>query len=303
MTVHCRGVFPRNENADGALMVVATAALGLVIGLVIGGLGGGGGALTVPALVYLLGLTAQDATTSSVLIVGISSLAGVLARIRDRSLVWRTALAFAVVGAPAAYLGGVLNHRVAQPVVLVTFAVVTVVAAAAMLVESRTTRDVEECVGAPDLTEQPTPPSVAGRDTGTALAVRPTHGRRRVLVRVGVVAGSGAAVGFLTGFLGVGGGFLVLPVLVIALRMPLPAAVGTSLLIMVGNSASALVSRIGDLDVDWTVVVPFTLASVIGTLLGRRLADRLPGAALTRIFALMLLLVGIFVGAESLLTG
>src|SRR5215212_4889500 len=139
-------------------MVVAMAALGLVIGLVIGGLGGGGGALTVPALVYLLGLTAQDATTSSVLIVGISP------------------------------LGGVLNHRVAQPVVLVTFAVVTVVAAAAMLVESRTTRDVEECVGAPDLTEQPTPPSVAGRDTGTALAVRPTHGRRRVLVRVGVVA-------------------------------------------------------------------------------------------------------------------
>ena len=71
-------------------MVVATAALGLVIGLVIGGLGGGGGALTVPALVYLLGLTAQDATTSSVLIVGISSLAGVLTRIRDRSLRWRT---------------------------------------------------------------------------------------------------------------------------------------------------------------------------------------------------------------------
>ena len=64
-------------------MVIATAALGLVIGLVIGGLGGGGGALTVPALVYLLGLTAQDATTSSVLIVGISSLAGAATRIRD----------------------------------------------------------------------------------------------------------------------------------------------------------------------------------------------------------------------------
>jgi uncharacterized protein len=284
-------------------MVVATAALGLVIGLVIGGLGGGGGALTVPALVYVLGLTAQDATTSSVLIVGISSLAGVLTRIRDRSLRWRTGFAFAVVGAPAAYLGGVLNHRVAAPVVLVTFAVVTVVAAAAMLVESRTTRDAEECPGTSDLAERPVPPSGPGRDTGTALAVRPTVGRRRVLVRVGVVACCGAAVGFLTGFLGVGGGFLVLPVLVIALRMPLPAAVGTSLLIMVFNSSSALVSRIGDLDVDWTVVVPFTLASVVGTLLGRRLADRLPGAALTRIFALLLLLVGIFVGAESLLTG
>src|SRR3954452_14265592 len=172
-------------------MVVATAALGLVVGLVIGGLGGGGGGLTVSALVYLIGLTAQDATTSSVLIVGISSLAGVLTRIRDRSLRWRTGFAFAVVGAPAAYLGGVLNHRVAQPVVLVTFAVVTVVAAAAMLVESRTTRDAEECTGAPDLAERSASSSGPGRDTGTTLAVRPTRARRRVLVRVGVVAGCG----------------------------------------------------------------------------------------------------------------
>ena len=122
-----------------------------------------------------------------------------------------------------------------------------------------------------------------------------------MLVRVGTVVGCGAAVGFLTGFLGVGGGFLVLPVLVIALRMPVTAAIGTSLLIMVLNAAAALASRSGDLAVDWAVVVPFTLASVVGTLLGRRVADRLSGTALTRIFAVLLLLVGIFVGAESLL--
>src|SRR3712207_6068937 len=126
-------------------MMIATVALGLVIGLVIGGLGGGGGALTVPALVYLLGLTAQDATTSSVLIVGISSLVGVAARIRDRDLRWRTGLAFAAVGVPVAYLGSVLNHRVAEPVVLVTFAAVTVLAAVAMLVESRTGGGADEC--------------------------------------------------------------------------------------------------------------------------------------------------------------
>ena len=163
---------------------------------------------------------------------------------------------------------------------LVTFAVVTVVAAAAMLVESHG-----------GVRRAPDPTTAGGPALTGAVAVATrtaTPGARPLRV----VAGCGAAVGFLTGFLGVGGGFLVLPVLVIALRMPLPAAVGTSLLIMVGNSASALVSRIGDLDVDWTVVVPFTLASVVGTLLGRRLADRLPGAALTRIFALLLLLRG-----------
>ena len=138
-------------------MVIATAALGLVIGLVIGGLGGGGGALTVPALVYLLGLTAQDATTSSVLIVGISSLAGAAVRIRD--VRWRTGLSFAAVGVPAAYLGSVLNHRVGEPVVLVTFAVVTVVAAVAMLVESRTAGGTEECVETPGPTARPAGPA------------------------------------------------------------------------------------------------------------------------------------------------
>jgi hypothetical protein len=263
-------------------MVIATAALGLLIGLVIGGLGGGGGALTVPALVYLLGLTAQDATTSSVLIVGISSLVGAAARRRDVN--WRTGLAFAAVGVPVAYLGSALNQRAGEPVVLATFAAVTVLAAAAMLVDSRA-----DC-------PPPTPPS----GNGTVL-VAPPAVRRRVLVRVATVVGCGAAVGFLTGFLGVGGGFLVLPVLVIALRMPLPTATATSLLIMVLNAASAMASRSGDLALDWAVVVPFTAASVVGTLLGRRVADRLSGAALTRIFAVLLLLIGIFVGVESLL--
>jgi uncharacterized membrane protein YfcA len=282
-------------------MVVATVALGLVIGLVIGGLGGGGGALTVPALVYLLGLTAQDATTSSVLIVGISSLAGAIVRIRGGDLRWRTGFAFAAVGVPAAYLGSVLNHRADQSVVLVTFAAVTVLAAAAMLVESRRGSGAEECAGT-DQIEGADPEPGPGGGAGTVVATRIAE-RRRSLVRMGTIAGCGAAVGFLTGFLGVGGGFLVLPVLVIALRMPLAAAIGTSLLIMVLNAASALVSRFGDLSVDWAVVVPFTLASVVGTLLGRRVADRLSGAALTRIFAVVLLLVGVFVGVESLLTG
>lgn len=268
-------------------MLVVTVALGLVIGLVIGGLGGGGGALTVPALVYLLGLTAQDATTSSVLIVGISALVGATTRIRDGSLHWRTGLAFAAVGVPAAYLGSVLNHRAGESVVLGTFAVVTALAAVAMLIESRT----QDCVDPPE--------PASGRVT---VVARPAV-ERRSLARIATIVGCGAAVGFLTGFLGVGGGFLVLPVLVIALRMPVPTAIGTSLLIMVLNSAAALASRVGDLAVDWTVVVPFTVASVAGTVLGRRVADRLSGAALTRTFAVLLLIIGIFVGVESLIGG
>ena len=277
-------------------MLVVTVALGLVIGLVIGGLGGGGGALTIPALVYLLGLTAQDATTSSVLIVGISSLAGAAVRLRDGGLRWGTGLAVAAVGVPTAYLGGVLNHRAGQAVVLVTFSAVTVLAAVAMLLESRG-GDCDDPPGDDPPGGDPAPAS--GR---VAVAARPVVDRR-ALIRIATVVGCGAAVGFLTGFLGVGGGFLVMPVLVIALRMPVPAAIATSLLIMVLNSAAALASRFGDLAVDWSVVVPFTLASVVGTLLGRRVAGRLSGAVLTRTFAVLLLIIGIFVGVESLMGG
>ena len=85
--------------------VVVAAALGLVMGAVIGGLGGGGGVLTVPALVYLLGQSAQDATTASVVVVGITAAAGVLARARTGGVDWRTGLVFGVVGLPAAWLG------------------------------------------------------------------------------------------------------------------------------------------------------------------------------------------------------
>jgi uncharacterized protein len=275
-------------------MMVAAAALGLVIGLVIGGLGGGGGVLTVPVLVYVLGLSAQDATTSSVIIVGTSAVVGALARIRCRGIEWRTAIGFGVVGIPAAYLGTLMNHHAGQSLLLLVFAAITLVAAVAMVLTGDNRGD-DVGVGAA---------AAAGLErggrTGTALAVRPVAGRTSVssltFVSCAIVAG------FLTGFLGVGGGFLVVPALVIVLRMPMSTAVGTSLMIIVLNAASSMVARIGAIDLDYRVVVPFTVAAVVGTILGKRIADRFSGVALTRAFAVMLALVGLFVGAQSLLT-
>jgi uncharacterized membrane protein YfcA len=112
---------------------VVAAALGIVVGVVIGGLGGGGGVLTVPALVYVLGQNAHDATTGSVLIVGVTALVGAVARIRERALDWRTGTGFGVVGIPAAYLGTLTNRHVDQAVLLMAFACLTLIAAAAML--------------------------------------------------------------------------------------------------------------------------------------------------------------------------
>jgi uncharacterized protein len=272
-------------------MTAAAAALGLLIGAVIGGLGGGGGVLTVPVLVYLLGQTAQGATTSSLLIVGVTAAAGTLARVRSHLVDWRTGLAFGVVGVPAAYLGVLLNERVAQPVLLLSFAGLTLVAAAALLLNSRP--------GAEPAHDTPDVPS-ADQRTGGLLTAQPTRTRGR-LATATIVTACGLTVGFLTGFLGVGGGFLAVPALVVALQMPMNLAVGTSLMIITLNAVSSLAPRLATAAIAWHVVVPFIIAAIVGSIIGKRVADRLSGTALARAFAVMLVAVGVFVAVESII--
>lgn len=258
------------------------AVLGLVIGVVIGGLGGGGGVLTVPALVYVLGMSAQDATTSSVVIVGTTAVVGVLARARGGLVRWRTGLALGAVGVPAAAAGSVLNQRVAEPVLLLSFSALTVLAAAAMILDSRRTSD----PGAPE----------AGAAAGVGTRTEP-----RVVARAAAIAGWGILIGFLTGFLGVGGGFLAVPVLVVVLRVAMTQAIGTSLLVITVNSAAAFATRAGVAELDPALLVPFTVTAVVGSAAGKLVSDRLSGPALTRAFAVLLLLVGAFVAVESVL--
>lgn len=278
-------------------MLAQAAGLGIVIGLVLGALGGGGGVLVVPALVYVLGQTAQDATTSSVIIVGITAITGTLARLSGGLIDWRTGLAFGVIGIPTAYLGTQLNRHVAQDVLLLAFAAVTLIAAAAMLVDIRRHRGQDLNPDDPDQVVDPGPSS----GTRTLLAARP--GARtcsEIAVMAGKVLLCGLAVGFLTGFLGVGGGFLVVPALVIVLRTPMTFAVGTSLMIIALNSMTSFVSRLGVAEFDWKIIVPFTVAAIVGAVIGKRLAGRLSGNLLTRAFAIMLMVVGGLVAAQSL---
>jgi uncharacterized membrane protein YfcA len=265
-------------------MIAAAAGLGLLIGLVMGGLGGGGGVLVVPALVYLLGQSAQDATTGSVVIVGVAAVGGVLTRVRG-GIDWRTGLSFGALGIPAAYLGARLNQHVAQPVVLLSFATLTLLTAAGLLLDTRR-RTAAECCRTP---------TGDGAD-GPPLRTAPPR-----LHTAGKVAACGLAVGFLTGFLGVGGGFLVVPALVIVLRMPMRLAVGTSLLIIVLNSASSFASRLGAVTLDWRVVVPFTVGAVLSCVAAKSLAHRLSGTTLTRAFAILLIAVGAFVAVQNVL--
>jgi len=272
-------------------MLVAAGALGLLIGVVIGGLGGGGGVLAVPVLVYLLGQDAHDATTGSVLIVGASAVVGAAVRRRNPGLYWRTGVAFGAVGIPAAYFGTLLNHRVSPSVLMLVFAAVILVAAAAMLLNGHVPEDDD-----PALAETG---NSTGGGTAVAVATRPATVRRTRLATAAKIIICGSVSGFLTGLLGVGGGFLVVPALVVVLRMPITLAIGTSLLIIVLNAVSSLAARLGDLHLDWTIVGPFAIAAIVGTLAGKRVADALSGAVLTRAFAVMLVLVGGFVAVQS----
>jgi hypothetical protein len=111
---------------------------------------------------------------------------------------------------------------------------------------------------------------------------------------------AGLAVGALTGFFGVGGGFVVVPVLVVALGFPMPVAVGTSLVVIALNSAVALGARSSaGLDLDPSVVVPFTVAAVAASLVGKQIGDRLPASTLTRTFGLLLVLIAGYVAVQA----
>ncbi|MCX4767742.1 sulfite exporter TauE/SafE family protein [Streptomyces sp. NBC_01275] len=234
-------------------LILALAA-GAVIGLALGALGGGGSVLAVPALIYLLGFTPIAATTAGLVIVAVTSATALPAHARDGHVRWRTGLLFAAAGIGPAVLGGALASRLSESALTCAFAAVAAVAAVRMLRPGRTPA------------------------TGP---VRPLR-----------AAGAGAGLGAVTGVLGVGGGFLAVPALVGVLGLAMREAVGTSLLVISVNSTAALAMRAGTADgLDWAVIGPFAAAAVLGAWDGKRLAARVSGGALQRIFALVLLAV------------
>ncbi|MGY1706190.1 sulfite exporter TauE/SafE family protein [Geodermatophilus sp. SYSU D00697] len=262
-------------------MSVAAVGLGLLIGVVLGALGGGGAVLTVPALVHVLGLDAQAATTASLFIVGTSAVVAALGHARSGRVRWGVGAGFGVAGIAAGFAGTALNQRVDPDVLLLAFSGVVLLAAAAMLAQTRS----------PD--RRPVPVAGPAADAG---APAPPTGRSRVVAVVGV----GLVVGFLTGFFGVGGGFVIVPALTLVLRLPMGHAVGTSLVVIAVNSGAALVARAGTAHFDWAVIAPFTLAAVAGSLVGKRVADRLDPSSLTRAFAVLLVVVALYTGGSAL---
>lgn len=268
-------------------MLALALPIGLVIGLTLGALGGGGSILTVPVLVYLLGQDPGAATTGSLLIVGVTALAGMAVHYRAGRVNVAQGVVFGVLGIAGTYVGSRLSAVVAPAVLLAAFSVLMLVVAALMVVRRRAQLRAE----------------TAG-EAGTGSPIGPVLQLQPSLVcdcpRVLKVVLAATAVGLLTGFFGVGGGFVVVPALVLALGFTMPVAVGTSLLVIAINSTSALLARMGQgVHLDWLLIGGFTLAAIAGSLLGGRLATRVRPQRLAAAFTILLVTVALYTAVRS----
>lgn len=233
-------------------MQAATLAAAVGIGLSLGLLGGGGSILTVPALVYLGGLPPFEATTASLVVVGLTSVSGALQHARHGNLERRSALAFAATGIPGSFAGSLLSRGIAASTQLLLFSLAMVAAGLAMLLRGE-----------------------------LSAAERPSMPR---------VLAAGAAVGVLTGFLGIGGGFLIVPALVLFAGVQMGQAIGTSLAVIAVNCAGGFAGRLTS-HIDWPATLGFTLVAIAGSFAGARLARRLAAAWLRRAFAVFVLVI------------
>jgi len=228
--------------------MVLVLALSILIGISLGLLGGGGSILTVPILAYVGGMSTKAAIASSLFVVGVTSAVGAISHARVGRVRWRTGALFGAAGMVGAYAGGRLAAHLPGRLLMILFGLMMVATAIAMLQRPRALRP-----GARDLP-------------------------------VAKVFAEGLVVGIVTGLVGAGGGFLVVPALVLLGGLPMEAAIGTSLVVIAMKSFAGLAGHLGHVAIDWPVTLGVTAVAVVGSYHGARLAGRLPPAVLRRGF-------------------
>ncbi len=264
------------------MRALLASPLGFLIGLSLGALGGGGSILAVPALVYAAGQSPKQATTTSLVLVALAALMGIVPHWRSGRVRLAAGTIFGLAGIGGSLLGSHWNKAVDPDVLLLAFSGLMLVAAYGMWrgAKNSSTPAVARSVGAAVAT--PTVPSVR-TDPSTILKV--------------VIAGT--VVGLLTGFFGVGGGFVIVPALVLALGFTMPEAIGTSLLVITINSVVALTTRLQSGSIEWGTVVAFTVASLLGVIVGSRIAGTRDSSSLQRWFVGLLVGVAIYTATRS----
>lgn len=252
-------------------MIVLALGLAILIGVSLGLLGGGGSILTVPILVYVVGLQPRDGIATSLLVVGVTSAAAMLSHARAGRVEVRTGLLFGVASMAGAYAGGRLAHFLPAKTLLIAFTAMMFVTALAMM---RRRSEVEAWeAGAPRALR------------GAALA------RASVL---------GVGIGLLTGVIGAGGGFVIVPALVLLCGLPMRTAVGTSLLVIAMNSLAGFAGALSHATIPWTLALAITGAAVLGSFGGTVLAGRVKPQSLRAGFAWFVLGMAVWMASKQL---
>ena len=241
-----------------SLLVLALAA---VIGVSLGLLGGGGSILAVPLLAYVAGMEPREAVAGSLFVVAVTSAVSLISHARRGNVRWRIGALFGAASMFGAFAGGLIGGRIPGTVLMIAFALMMLVTAAAMLRRRK---------------------AVPASSTG---GKKPSLSRRRILA-------DGLIVGLVTGMVGAGGGFLVVPALALLAGLPMSAAVGTSLLVITMKSVAGLGGYLTVISLDWQLILLVTGAAVAGALLGSQLTDRIPEDGLRKAFGIFVLIMG-----------
>ncbi len=242
-----------------------------MIGVLLGSVGGGGSLIAVPALVYLGGQSVRGAQAGALLVVIAAAAIGFASYLARGQVRWRAGAAFGLAAAASSLAGSLLSRQLDPNVLLLAFAPVMVAGAVAMVGERA---------------------RAESRFQPWRLGISVDSAARVTLL--------GFAVGWLTGLFGVGGGFVIVPALVLGLGFAIPEAVGTSLLVIIISSLVALTERLQGGEIDWSVVGPFAGAAVLGVLFGSALGRRTSHEALTRWFAALVVLTALYTGGKAL---
>lgn len=250
-------------------MSIVAIIAALVMGFVLGLLGGGGSIMAVPILVFLVGLTEKAAIATSLLVVGATSAMATVANARAQNVAWRIALIFGAFAVCGAYLGGRMAAYIPGEILLAAFAIVMLIAAALML-------------------------------RGRSPAPADDSGEPPAKVPFARLAVMGAAVGSLTGLIGAGGGFVIVPALVVLAGLPIHRAVGTSLAVIAMNSFAGFAGYLGHESIDYGLAASFVVAAIVGTLLGTAVSRRVEAGGLRTGFAIFVLIAGALIFGEQL---
>ncbi len=253
-------------------MTLLGLTLGLLVGFALGLLGGGGSILAVPIFLYVLHVAPKPAIAMSLAVVGLSAFIGFLAHWRQGTVALRVAVPFGLCAMVGAFVTARLEGFVPATVQLALFAIFAFTAAIVML------RDAAK-------PESPAPPSPREDNAKFSPKLIP----------------HGLGVGVLTALVGAGGGFVIVPALVLISGVPIKPAVGSSLLIITLNALSGFLGYIGQVPIDWPLIGSFSVTAAIGAIMGTRLLPHVPQRRIKQAFAILILVLGAYLIAQRTL--